>query len=139
MTYTTIKTAVKMEAKPIHVRMASLPRVWILASSAVHAAATNVHTTMQTWRLERTWNPCASPMKPDPVAKLFSAVVSLVYMEIFLMADVVFDSHPGQEEESAGNIARNGPAKDVCGVGDVVDTGVAHAKGVHDVGVVWGI
>ena len=70
MTYTTMKTAVKMEAKPIQVRMASFPSVWMLASSAVHAAATNVQTTMQTCRLDRTWNPCARPMKPDPAARL---------------------------------------------------------------------
>ena len=133
-TYTTMNTAVKMEAKPIHVRMASFPRVWILASSAVHAAATKVQTTMQTWRLERTWNPCASPMNPDPVAKLISFISHHVHQDSSNDGD--FDSHPRQEEEGAGNVTRNGPAKDLSRVGDVVDTGVAHAKGVHDVGVV---
>jgi len=46
--YTTMKTAVKMEANPIQVKMASLPRVRMLATKIVQMAATRVQTTVQT-------------------------------------------------------------------------------------------
>lgn len=72
-TYTTINTAVKIDAKPIQVRMASFPSVRILAASAVRMAATKVQTTVHTLPLARTLNPCASPMNPEPVAKLWMA------------------------------------------------------------------
>jgi hypothetical protein len=52
-----IKTAVKMDAKPIHVRTASLPNVWILAVTAVQIAATSVQTTEQTCFDERASKP----------------------------------------------------------------------------------
>lgn len=49
-----MKTAVNMEAKPIQVRIASLPSVLILAINAVQTAAMTVQATVQTWPVERT-------------------------------------------------------------------------------------
>ena len=70
VTYTTINTAVKMLAKPIHVNMANLPRVRMLERMPVAIAATSVQMIVQSLLLARSLRPCESPMKPEPVAKL---------------------------------------------------------------------
>lgn len=69
-----MKTAVKIDPKPIHVKIASLPSVRILATNAVQRAAIMVQTTVQTLPLARILRPCANPMKPEPVAKLYGVV-----------------------------------------------------------------
>jgi hypothetical protein len=50
--------------------MASLPSVRILAASAVQIAATMVQTTVQARPPASILSPCASPRKPEPVARL---------------------------------------------------------------------
>lgn len=52
-----MKTAVKIDANPIQVRMASLPSVRILATRAVQTAAITVQATVQTCPVESTWKP----------------------------------------------------------------------------------
>jgi hypothetical protein len=59
-----------MDAKPIHARMVSLPKVWILAINAVQTAATRVQTIEQTGVEERTSKPWARPIKAEPAARL---------------------------------------------------------------------
>ena len=66
-----MKTAVKMDAKPIQVKMANLPSVRMLAANAVHRAAIMVHTTVQTLPLAKILKPCDNPIKPEPVANLY--------------------------------------------------------------------
>lgn len=68
--YTTMNTAVNIEANPIHARIDNLPSVGILEISAVHVAATRVQTMLQTGRLESVLNPSARPTKPEPEASL---------------------------------------------------------------------
>jgi hypothetical protein len=55
--YTTMKTAVNIEAKPIQVKIASLPSVWMLANTAVQIAAIMVQATMHTLPLARILSP----------------------------------------------------------------------------------
>ncbi len=65
-----MNTAVNMEAKPIHVNIASLPNVRILATSAVQSAATIVHTTVHALPPAKILRPWAKPMNPEPLANL---------------------------------------------------------------------
>lgn len=52
-----MNTAVKMDANPIHVKMASFPNVRMLENSAVQMAAIKVQTTVQTLPLARIFRP----------------------------------------------------------------------------------
>lgn len=65
-----MNTATKMEANPIHVKIASFPSVRMLAASAVQMAAMKVQTIEHTLPLARIFRPWASPRRLEPVAKL---------------------------------------------------------------------
>lgn len=66
-----MKTAVKILAKPIQVKIANLPSVRILDSRPVAMAATSVQTMEQPLPFARILRPCDNPTKPEPVAKLY--------------------------------------------------------------------
>ena len=99
-THTTINTAVKMDANPIQVKIASLPRVRILAMRAVQIAATKVHTIVQALPLARIFSPCARPMNPEPVANL------LMVSKRLNPCHGGKDVHPSQQEQSTRNLSR---------------------------------
>jgi len=68
-TYTTMKTATKMETKPAHV---SQPIEWnfrILAQKATTTVAINDHQTVQAACVDRAFRPVETPKIPDPVQR----------------------------------------------------------------------
>lgn len=129
-----MKTAVNIEAKPIQVKIASLPSVWILANTAVQIAAIMVQTTMHTLPLARILSPCASPMNPEPVAKL------LIYCQHVVRSHTkqtwIDDLHPCQKKETTGNFSCDWPCHDGSCISYVVNATVLSPKSVHDIGII---
>lgn len=126
-----MKTAVKMEANPIHVRIASFPSVRMLAANAVSSAAISVQTTVQTLPFARTLKPCARPKNPEPVASLFRRRCQ--------SGDATSgqsDLHPSQEKQPSGNFSSDWSAHYMRSVGNGVNAFISHTEGIHDVRVI---
>lgn len=129
-TYTTMKTAVNMLAKPIHVNIANFPSVRMLARIPVAMAATSVQTMVQPFPLARILRPWDRPMKPEPVARLYDESV-----HVFFFRDLCFqnDLHPSEEEKDGSDLAGDWAAHEHRSVDDVVDATVLHSELKHDI------
>jgi hypothetical protein len=126
-----MKTAVKMDAKPIQVRKASFPRVGILEAMAEHVAATSVQTTLQPLPPARIFRPWASPMKTDPEARLVRVrrVSRREKRKVFYL-------HPAKEKKKACHLSVNWTSDNGCSVRDAVHSWILHSESVHDIRVV---
>jgi hypothetical protein len=107
----------------------------MLANTAVQIAAIMVQTTMHTLPLARILSPCASPMNPEPVAKL------LVQRQHVVRSHVkhtrIGDLHPCQKKETTGNFSCDRPCHDGSCISDVVNATVLSPKCVHDIRIIF--
>lgn len=70
--YTTMKTAMKMDAKPTHVSQAMLWNFRTEAVTATTIVARNDHHTVHAACVERAFNPIDTPRIPEPAQSTYA-------------------------------------------------------------------